>query len=155
METAQELQAFVEELIDLATHTSRLGRENLHAPQPERVLDPPSEAAPWRTPTEYEMAAINVADAAGAQIEQLHRIQFAGRGPVAAFDVVGINLQLGLGREIAIIRQQQRVAGHAGIGQLSDLTNIDLPLEHPAPPAGCNITERFRCSRVGHMVGDA
>ena len=45
-------------------------------------------------------------------------VDLGDRRAMAADDVVGEDFEFRLGRELAIVRQQQRVAGHLGVGLL-------------------------------------
>ena len=49
---------------------------------------------------------IRLADAAGAQVEQRVLIQLAGGGAMAAFHVVGEDLEFRLGVDLRAVRQQ-------------------------------------------------
>ena len=71
-------------------------------------------------------------DAARAQIEQRVVVQVAGGRAVAAFHVVGIDLQLRLGVDLRLVGQQQCLAELMAVRLLRVLVDHDPPLEDGA-----------------------
>ena len=69
-------------------------------------------------------------NAARHQVEELRLVDAAGRGAVAALDVVGEDLQLRLGRKLGRLRQEKRLRHHLGVGLLRVGLDDDAPLEH-------------------------
>ena len=92
---------------------------------------------------------LRVGDAAAAQIEQLLSIQFTHRRAMAAFDVVGENLQLRLGIDFGVGRQQQRLVHLVAVGLLRIARDLDLALEHAARPAGQHVLHRLAGRAAG------
>src|SRR6185437_12293934 len=71
-----------------------------------------------------------LADAARAQIEQRVLVEVADSGAVAALDVVGENLELGLGVDRGARAQQQIAVEQLGIGLLCLRPDGDAAEEH-------------------------
>ena len=71
-------------------------------------------------------------NAARAQIEQQLLVERAGGGAMAALHVVGKDFQLRLVVGFGLVRQQQRIAHHLGVGLLRVRLDDDLALEHGA-----------------------
>ena len=91
-------------------------------------------------------------DAARHQVEQMVVVDLGDGRAMAALHVVGEDFQLRLGRELAIVRQQQRVAGHLGVGLLRVLVDVDAALEDAARLAGHDVADHFRRAGVRHGV---
>src|SRR5260370_27178921 len=53
-------------------------------------------------------------------------------GSMATLNVIGEDLQLGFCEELSLVGEQQRVAGHAGIGLLGPWRDLDPALENAA-----------------------
>lgn len=70
------------------------------------------------------------ADAAGAEVEEHVLIDGAGGGAVGAFDVVGVNLERGLGVHGGVVAEQEGFAGLFGVGFLSRAADEDFALEY-------------------------
>src|SRR5436853_7420179 len=68
--------------------------------------------------------------AARLQIEQQAVVERAGRGAMAAGDVVGEDLELRLAVGLGLVGQQQRPRHHLAVGLLRVLAHDDAPLEH-------------------------
>ena len=66
------------------------------------------------------------------QVEQQIVVERAGGRAVAALHVVGENLELGLAVGLGLVRQQQRMRRHHGVGLLRLRLHDDLALEHAA-----------------------
>ena len=76
-------------------------------------------------------------------------VDLGHRRAVAALHVVGENLQFRLGRELAVVGQQQRVAGHLGVGLLRLLVHVDAALENAARAAGHDVADDFGRNGAG------
>ena len=94
-------------------------------------------------------------DAARHQVEQMVAVDLGDGRAVAALHVVGEDLELRLGRELAIVRQKQRVAGHLGVGLLRVLMHVDAALEDAARPAGHDVADDFASSWCAARRGRA
>ena len=69
-------------------------------------------------------------EAARAQVEQLALVELARGRAMRAFHVVGEDLELGLGVDLDVGRQQQIVVGLIGVGLLGVAPDHDLAGEH-------------------------
>ena len=88
-------------------------------------------------------AGLGVGNAAAAQVEQLLGIEFADRRAMAAFHVVGENLEFRLGIDLGVGRQQQRLVHLIAVGLLRCAGDLDLALEHAARAAGQHVLHRL------------
>ena len=93
-------------------------------------------------------------DAAAAQVEQLVGVQLADRGAVAAFHVVGINLELRLAVDLGVAAEQQRLVHLIAVGLLRDPRDLDPALEHAAGAVGQHVLDRLARSATGRVVRD-
>ena len=72
---------------------------------------------------------------------------------MAALDVVGVDLELGLGVDLGIVRQQQIVVLLVGVGLLRVLVDDDLAGEHGVRAAVDHaLVELVRVAAGGHVV---
>ena len=83
------------------------------------------------------------ADAAGSQVKKRRLVEIADRGPMAAFDVVGKDLELGLGVDRRAGAQHQVAAELVRIDLLSAGTDRDPPLKGTVPMPGGDPLEHF------------
>src|SRR5690606_27726731 len=81
---------------------------------------------------------IGLGDAARAQVEQSSRIELTDRRAMAALDVVGVDLELGLRVELGSRREQEITAGLMRIGLLRARMDQHLAVEDSAPASVCN-----------------
>ena len=72
-------------------------------------------------------------DAARAQVEQHLLVELPDGGAVRALDVVGVDLELGLGVDLGVARKEQVAVGLMRFGLLRVRVDVDAPVEHPAP----------------------
>ena len=70
--------------------------------------------------------------AARPQVEQRLVVELADRGAVRALDVVGEDLELRLGVDLRVVREQQRPVGLLGVGLLRVGPDDDLAVEDAA-----------------------
>src|SRR5262249_45848349 len=82
-----------------------------------------------------QLPGLLLADAARLQIEDLFLIELANARSVRALDIIGVNLQLRLGVDHCIVRQQQRLVGLACVRLLGILVDVNLAVEDAAGPA--------------------
>ena len=100
------------------------------------------------------VARLEERQAAGAQIEDRILVELADRRPVRALHVVGEDLQLRLGVDQRVVREQQRAVGLFRVGLLRVLAHDDLAVEHrPGTPAE-NALVDFVARAVGAGVID-
>jgi len=71
-------------------------------------------------------------NAAAAEVEQLFGVDFADGGAVAAFAVVGVDLQLRLAVHLGVWAEQQGLVHLVAVGLLGSAGDFDLALEHAA-----------------------
>ena len=77
-----------------------------------------SSTASRTKPSTNMRLASGFGDAAGAQIEERRRVEVADAGAVAALDVVGVDLELGLGIDHRALAEDQVAAQLVRIGLL-------------------------------------
>ena len=87
--------------------------------------------------------------AARPQIEQQAVVERAGGGAVAAGDVVGEDLELGLVVGLGFVREQQRPRHHLAVGLLRIGTHDDAALEHRMGAIVDHGAEHFAADAVG------
>src|SRR5699024_2288434 len=98
-------------------------------------------------------ACAGFVDTARTQIEDGVFIELADCGAVRALDVVGVDLQLRLGVDLGLFRQQQRIRRLFGIGFLRVLVDDHLAVEHTAAAVAENAFEYLAAGAVlGGMI---
>jgi len=95
-----------------------------------------------------------VTDAARAQIENGIGIQLADSGAVRAFNVVGVDFELGLGVNTRRVREQEILVGLVGVGFLRGLVYVDFAAEDALGFRGENALIEFVALTVGLGVFD-
>ena len=93
-------------------------------------------------------------NAARLQIEQQVLVERAGGRAVAALHVVGEDLELRLVVGLGVLRQQQRVRRHLGVGLLRVRLHDDLALEHAAALAVEHRLEHLAAAAAAGRVID-
>ena len=89
------------------------------------------------------MARLAVGDAAGTQIKQRRLVEIADAGAMGAFDIVGVNLEFGLGVDHGAAAEQQVSAQLMRIGLLRMLVHDDAALEGAMAAAGGDALDQF------------
>lgn len=69
---------------------------------------------------------MDLADAAGHEVEELLVLQVADRGTVGAFDVVGDDLHGGHDGHAGLVANQERAAQLVGVRLLRDLLKVGV-----------------------------
>ena len=93
-------------------------------------------------------------DAARAQVEQQVRVDLGRGGAMAADHVVGIDLELGLGVELRLLRQHERLRHLLAVGLLRVGAHDHLALEDAARAVGQHALEQLAALAARHRMID-
>ena len=94
-------------------------------------------------------------DAARAAVEQQILVEIGAGRAVAADDVVGVDLELGLGIELGVRRQHQHLRHLLAVGLLRVGAHDDLALEHAARVVVEHALEQLAAGAPRHgMIDD-
>ena len=93
-------------------------------------------------------------DAARGQVEERGLVDRAAGRAVAALHVVGVDLELGLGQELARLVEQQPLADLVAVGLLRPGLHQDLALEDPDRAAAQHLLEHLPALAAHGAVGD-
>ena len=85
---------------------------------------------------EQQVAGLVARQAARLQVEQRVFVELADGGAVGALHVVGEDLELRVGVDLRVVREQQRPIGLLGVGLLRVGTHEDAAVEHRLRLAG-------------------
>src|SRR5438045_94709 len=91
-------------------------------------------------------------DAARLQIKQRRLVEIADTGAVAAFDVVGVDFELGLGVDDGAPADDQVAAQLVGVGLLRVLAHDDSPLEGAVRAIGRDALDQLAAMPAGNAV---
>src|SRR5215210_3624542 len=95
-----------------------------------------------------ERPRLGQGNAARAQIEEMILLEVAGGGAVAADDIIGVNLELGLGIELGGGGEQESVARLLAVGLLRAALDHHFALEDTA---GFLVEDAFEYFAAGAM----
>ena len=85
--------------------------------------------SPKQLPVDQDAAGGLYPHATGAEVKEGIPVELAHGGPVGALDVVGVDLELGLGRDVGVAGEEQVAVGLVGVRLLRLLADVDLPPE--------------------------
>ena len=97
---------------------------------------------------------LGLGNAARAQIEEMVVIDIARGRAMAADDIIGIDLELGLGVELGRLREKQRVTRLLAVGLLGVARDDDLALEDAARTIVHHAFEEFAAGAFRHPMVD-